>query len=239
MRALGVSTAVSGLIVVLSFRRSFWLLLASGIAIVVWRSISLRKWNSNRALLASVGIVVGLGMAVASFGGQALAERLESLNPLSENDLAVSNADHLGDIADAWSVVSANPVVGLGIGTYYQTKRISGWKLTSFEVHNAFLNAWLKFGLLGLITYIGFHFRWIVGLFRSGRSSFIGIVGAGVYLLAEQVPSLIQTWPYNSFQISVHHGILLAVCLLGVAELHHEQDVAFPSNHARKIQTPA
>lgn len=218
-RAVGWAAISSTLVVALSYRRSVWLLLVAGMTLVAWRALRARHLSSRKfATISALGALF-LVILLLSIGTEALAERIASINPTSENRLASTNSDHLGDILDAWDVVAENPVAGAGVGAYYETDRIAGWKTRSFEVHNAFLNSWLKFGLLGLVVYIGFHVRWIMAYFKAGKLGWLaGSAGAGIYLLADQVPASIQTWAYASFQLSIHRGILLAALLVAAAE---------------------
>jgi competence ComEA-like helix-hairpin-helix protein len=218
-RALGWSAISSTLVVALSFRRSLWLLLVVGMSLVAWRALRARRLSPRKWLTISLFGSLSVVILVLSIGPAALSERIASISPTSDNRLASTNSDHLGDMADAWDVIAQSPVAGLGVGAYYETNRIANWKVRSFEVHNAFLHAWLKFGLLGLVVYIGFHLRWIGALFKAGRvGGLAGGAGAGIYLLADQVPASIQTWAYGSFQLSVQRGILLAALLVSVAE---------------------
>ena len=217
-RALGGAAISSTLVVALSYRRSVWLLLVAGMSLVAWRALRARHLSPRKWLTISLSGSLLAAILLLSVGTEALSERISSINPTSDNRLASTNSDHLGDLADAWDVVAESPVVGIGAGAYYETNRIVGWKVRSFEVHNAFLNAWLKFGLLGLVVYIGFHIRWIAALFRAGRAGLVGGAGAGIYLLADQVPALIQTWAYGSFQVSIQRGVLLAALLVSVVD---------------------
>ena len=218
-RALGWAAISSTLVVALSFRRSLWLLLVAGMSLVAWRALRARRFSPRKVLAISLLGSLFASILLVSIGSDALAERISSINPTSDNRLAVTNSDHLGDIADAWDVVNESPIVGLGVGSFYETSRIVGWKTRSFEVHNAFLHSWLKFGVFGLIVYIGFHVRWIMGFFKAGKVGWLaGSVGAGIYLLADQVPASIQTWAYGSFQLSIQRGILLAALLVAVIE---------------------
>jgi hypothetical protein len=219
--ALGGAALASTLVVFLSFRRSLWLLLVAGLCIVGWMAFRRGSLSPRKLLAATVLGSLVVAILLLSIGSEALAERISSINPTSDNRVAATNADHLGDIADAWDVIMTNPISGLGVGSYYETSRIVGWKTRSFEVHNAMLQSWLKFGLLGLIVYIGFNVRWIMAFLKAGRVGWLaGSVGAGIYLIADQVPALMQTWAYGSVQLSVHRGILLAALLVAVMEKH-------------------
>jgi O-antigen ligase/polysaccharide polymerase Wzy-like membrane protein len=91
--------------------------------------------------------------------------RAKSMNPLAErSSYSITNEDHVGDVLDALDVVEEHPVLGIGLGQSYRTRRITGWKTESWEVHNALLHVWVFYGLLGLIAFLSFHaslFHWL------------------------------------------------------------------------------
>jgi hypothetical protein len=143
------------LLVLLSLRRSFWGEMAIGTAVIA----TLQK---NRKYLMALVLLSGL---VFSYGGSRFYLRAESLNPLAErSSYAITNEDHVSDLLDAFDVVKENPVLGIGLGHPYKTRRIADWKAESWEVHNGLLHVWVFYGLLGLIAYLSFHaslFRWL------------------------------------------------------------------------------
>jgi O-antigen ligase len=142
------------LLILLSLRRTFWGEMAFGIVIVA----ILQK---NRRCLWAFVLLPGL-----LFGySDRFYLRAKSMNPLAErSSYAISNEDHVGDLLDALDVVEEHPVLGIGLGHSYRTRRITDWKTESWEVHNGLLHAWVFYGLLGLIAYVSFHvslFRWL------------------------------------------------------------------------------
>lgn len=142
------------LLILLSLRRTFWGEMALGLVIVA----ILQK---NRRCLWALVLLPGL-----IFGySDRFYLRAKSMNPLAErSSYAISNEDHVGDVLDALDVVEEHPVLGIGLGHSYRTRRITDWKTESWEVHNGPLHAWVFYGLLGLIAYLLFHaslFRWL------------------------------------------------------------------------------
>lgn len=227
-RVLPAIAAISSLVVVMSFRRSFWLMLLAGLGMVAWRAARLRSIaRLSRAVFVGVFVLLG---AVIALGPDTLAERAQSFSLSSANRFSVTNSDHLGDLLDAWHVIQENPVLGLGIGTFCATDAIIDWKDQSFEVHSAVLNAWLKFGVLGVVVYIGFHLRWIRAALRIPPSVMCGSTGAGIFLIGVQIHALLQTWPYASFQLSVAHGVILGALLVGVRDASQSFSARRPSS---------
>jgi O-Antigen ligase len=143
------------LLVVLSLRRTFWGEMAVGIVVLV----TLQKKKKHLvALLLLSGLVV-------SYSGSRFYLRAKSMNPLAEkSSYTITNEDHVGDVLDALDVAKEHPILGIGLGHPYRTRRITHWKAESYEVHNGLLQAWVFYGLLGLIAYLWFHaslFRWL------------------------------------------------------------------------------
>lgn len=215
-RAVQASTLLCSLLVLLAFRRSFWMLWVLGIVGVV--IVNRGRLGARRAQIgtAFVGVMVMGAVVVAVIGSDRITERIESFSPTSESTLASTNQDHYNDTLDALDVIAEDPLLGYGIGRFYQTQRIRGWKLESFDVHNAPLHAWLKFGLVGFVAYLGFHLQWVRFALRRtvpdgpARATSLAV---GVFVLAELGVSLVGTWPYSSFHMSMHRAVLLAALL--------------------------
>lgn len=219
---LGLTVISTSLLVILSFRRSLWAFLVIGLGIVGWKSLRGGRLRPSVAIQFTLATLAVGALAVAVLGTDPILERLGSFNPLAENQYSATNEDHVNDLIDAVGVIGREPVFGLGIGQRYKTDLIADWKPESFEVHNAFLNVWLKFGLLGLFTFIGFHLATVRALWRTGRLGVPALTGAGTALVAEQVVNLVQPWPYASLQYSLHRGIVFAVLLtVGWQQLSH------------------
>jgi hypothetical protein len=234
--ALRVTAVSTSLLIILSFRRSVWLFFLTGLIVIAFRAARRRRLTVTKTwrLLSAAAVVTAV--VLVSFGGEVVAARVASINPAADNEFTATNADHVNDIKDALAVIGENPVFGFGTGTFYETDRIANWKESSFEVHNAVLHVWLKFGLLGLITYLGFHYRLIRTLLRYDDHVIAGFGAAGVFFLAEQVEMLMQTWAYGSIHLSIHHGILIGVLLVAAGPRGRafvgEEGVAVPERGA-------
>lgn len=211
--ALRLTLIASTVLVLLSFRRSLWAYVVLTIIVVGFWGI--RTSRAGRAtamrLLGALGLLAII--AVLALGPEKVYERVESFSPSAENRYTATNEDHVNDVRDALTVIATEPLLGLGIGTTYETELISEWKTESFEVHNAFIHSWLKFGLLGLITYVGFHIALGLALYRLGGRGAMGFVAAGISVFTEQVVSLVQTWPYGGFAYTLAKGVVIGIFL--------------------------
>ena len=220
IRAAAISAS---LLVLLSFRRTFWITLALGIPAMMWLARK-RGYLPRRRLLgiAVVGAVL-VAVTLANLGADVVWARIGSINPgtdRTENEFSVTNTDHLNDIVDAVSVIRRNPLFGLGIGRFYKTQLIQEWKATSFEVHDPFVHVWLKFGLLGLVAYAGYYWsaiRAFAALRLPSVSETLSIAATGVFLGSELVGNALGTWLEGSFKSSVFLGVLVG-SLLAMAD---------------------
>lgn len=218
----------SSLLVLLSFRRTFWITLVVGIPAMMW--LMRRRGYLRRRRLLGIAAVAGALVAVTlvSLGPEKVWTRIGSINPGTdrmENEFSVSNPDHLNDIIDAVRVIGRNPLFGFGIGRFYQTQLIQEWKTTSFEVHDPFVHVWLKFGLLGLVAYAGYYWsaiRAFVMLRRPSVIETLSVSATGVFLGAELVGNALGTWLEGSVKSSVFLGVLVG-SLIAIAEQSPQQ----------------
>ena len=159
-------SAAAYVLVLLCFRRTFWTQL--GVATLLLLMLKTRR-RVRKLMLATLAVVI-----VATALGPAFYERMQSMDfTQDESEFSQGNPDHVGEILDAWEQLKQDPVLGIGLGTSFQTVRIQGWKEESVMVHNAPLHVWLKYGLLGLVCYLWFHaalLRWLWRKCRQGGS---------------------------------------------------------------------
>jgi hypothetical protein len=203
---LRVGGVAGSLLVLLSFRRSFWLVWGIGLATLLLLYLRTRNARPARVLLAGLGGAALVFIAVASLGTDNVTARLGSFLPTSTGTYSATNEDHVNDLIDAWSIIEQDPLLGYGIGRRYETQLISAWKTESFEVHNAVLHVWLKFGILGAVTYIWFHAAFIRAAARYRVS-----VPIAAFVVGQSVATIFGTWPYGRFQMAVFLGLALAI----------------------------
>lgn len=213
-RVVCSAAALLGLVlVVLAFRRTYW-----GEAVVGLVTILL-VFNKRR--LSAALALAALGAALLPYLPGEFRLRAESANPFAgeENRYTVTNEDHVNDLRDAWDVIKQDPVLGYGLGRPYETERIENWKHTSWGVHNAVLHVWLRYGALGLVSYLGLHvatLRWLLRLSRRFHPDSFErwwLIAAFSYITATLVVSLFASpWPYGASQNS-----LLILGLVGTA----------------------
>jgi O-antigen ligase len=202
-------SAAATLVVLLSFRRTYWAELAIAVAIL----LMINSRHSARTLL----LLLMFGVTASLWMGRPLLDRFASLDVRdSESRYSADNVDHVSDLLDAWDQVCASPIMGIGLGRSYPTWRIRNWKDESVMVHNAPLHVWLKYGLLGLILYLTFHlclFGRLLQYSKRAPPSDLAIANAVLaYVAAQFVVSLgFAPWPYSSLQSTNLTAFLLAV----------------------------
>jgi hypothetical protein len=203
LRLAGISGA---LLVLLSFRRSFWLVWALGLVLVAFLHMRRQGGRPIRLFVAAaLGFAVVL-VTIAALGSEALLARLESFSPTATGQFTATNEDHVNDLVDAWSIVRQDPILGFGIGRHYETNLISDWKAESFEVHNSLIHVWLKFGVAGAVVYIWFHFA----LARASIQS-RDLLPVGAFVVSQFAATMVGTWPYGRFQMAIFLGLLIAI----------------------------
>ena len=211
---LRVAGLASSLLVLLSFRRSFWLVWIIGLLMIFL--LALRRRRSGVRIYASLTVLaILLVTATVAIGTEVILERVTSFLPTATGQYAVTNQDHVNDIIDAWKVIGRDPLLGLGIGSTYETELISDWKQESFEVHNAVLHVWLKFGLVGAVIYVILHWKLVQSSLRHAST-----VPIAAFITGEFLATTFGTWPYGSFQNSIFHGLLLAALVVNGASVH-------------------
>jgi len=208
---------LANLLVIVCFRRTFWVELFVASVILFYPNRKLRLFG------ASV-LIFGFLLAIVLVPG-VFVERLKSFNLLEgdeASDYAETNMGHLGDLLDAWDQIQEHPITGIGQGSAYDTVRIVDWKTESWIVHNAALHVWLRYGIGGLIAYFWFHYRllrWIRSL-RNGTDRQVQALAEAsfAYLTAVCIVSLgFAPWPYGETQSCIAVAFLVG-CLLALQE---------------------
>ncbi len=178
--ALSVLTAV----IVVSMSRSFWLAFAvAGViaAIVSWRlSYKLYFKALTYVVVGVIGAAVIMFITVkfpypnpqAGLSADALAARLD----FSGDEAALASRWSL--LPNLWTEIKEAPLFGQGFGStvsyYSQDPRVlaqnpSGW-YTTYAFEWAYLDTWLKLGILGLLPLLVWLFYLLFGLWKQSIS---------------------------------------------------------------------
>jgi hypothetical protein len=212
------SSVICTIVIMLSFRRSYWLAWGVGMFVVLVIAWKRRQLTSRNVMAVGMTVTIGFVALFVAMGTDAVLDRFESFLPSSTGDYSATNEDHVNDLVEAFRAISDEPILGVGIGRTYPTPSLAHWKLRSFEVHNAVLHAWLKFGLVGMIVFVGFHMQWIRSLLRPIQDTAYDAARAGVaaFIVSQFANTIVQTWVYGRVQMAIHMGVLLAIVLANV-----------------------
>jgi O-antigen ligase len=141
-----------------SFSRSAWLGTAAGLAYLAWvmrpwLGIDWRSARVHRALWVVGGLLVAGGLVLGFAYGELLGARLVRLSSPLE---ATSIRERLEDYRQAWGLIRAVPLKGVGSGYYIPAlwagvgeDRPPGFR----RVHNAYLLAAAELGVVGALLW--------------------------------------------------------------------------------------
>jgi hypothetical protein len=227
------SSFLACFLVLVCFRRTFWLELFISSAILTFR-------NRRARILGLTAVAAGLVLTVVVVPG-VFVKRVKSFNvlesvvePTAASEFTDTNFDHVNDILDAWDQIQEHPITGLGLGYTYPTLRIRNWKIESWGVHNMPTHVWLRYGIVGLLSYLWYHFRLLGWLrrYNSGADRWVRAFAevTFAYLTAQFVTSFgFSPWPYGSTQFCIAMAFLLgSVFALQGSQL---APVVFLGNH--------
>ena len=194
--------AVGTSVVVLAFRRYAWVELAAVFAAFILFS----GVNRRRYVVSIAGVAVACLLTIAlTWSSLDWGGRFASLDPTqtrAENVYATTNQGHINDILDGFDEAKAHPIAGLGVGVLYHGQRTAQWKGDAGMVHNAPVEVWIKFGLLGLIVFVTIYvilFRDIWRRRNRGRVCDLLSFGGGAFLFGNAlVIGTVYSWPFGA-----------------------------------------
>lgn len=150
-------------VLIFSFRRTSYAMLLVGIFLISTRL------NLKHFILLSFTFIALVSLSITFFNKFELNE-IETLK-LIKNRLTItskydhydqydqaliSNNAHIRDILMGINFVRDNLIVGLGVGSKFYADRSIVYE-TSL-IHNGLLHSWIKFGILGALSYIFFYY---------------------------------------------------------------------------------
>ncbi|MDD2680839.1 MAG: O-antigen ligase family protein [Patescibacteria group bacterium] len=171
-------------VIVISMSRSFWLALGvSGLiaAVVSWRLAWSLYFKALAYILVSALMAMLIIFVVIKFplpGNNydvrftALSERLE----VNTDEAALASRWSL--LPNLWQAIKKDPILGQGFGAsvsyYSQDPRVlannpDGW-YTTYAFEWAYLDTWLKIGILGTLAFVSWLIYLIIALWQYSRS---------------------------------------------------------------------
>ena len=192
------------LAVLATMTRAVWISFAVSTIVLGFRLIE-RRVQALCVLLAVVGLMVGLVLGFSNHSLKAaLWDRTGERGPV-EARLAVYEA--------GWSMFKERPFTGWPAGGMYSElgRRMEGYHLRTFYVHNTYLALLVEFGAPGLALYGILFFN----LFRLSRGRKRGEAPPGE---ADSVASLRKLWPvllsvylFNAFFVDMAYQFVIGL----------------------------
>lgn len=180
--------------------RAIWISFAVSTIALVFR---LRVPHLRRACLGLViaGLVFGLAISLThSSIANTLRDRTAERGPV-EARVAVYDA--------AWGMFQERPFTGWTAGGMYSelARRMQGYHLRSFYVHNTYLSLLIEFGIPGLALYGILFFN----LFRLARTGTAADESAYISGLRKAWPILLCVYLFNAFFVDMAYQFVIGL----------------------------
>jgi len=219
--ANGMSLNILGILtIVLAQKRKvvllLWLLLPLAVLATMTRAVWISFAVSTVALGFRLGVphlrraCLGLALAGLAFGlaigftdnsvANSLRDRTAERGPV-EARMAVYDA--------AWGMFQERPLTGWTAGGMYSelARRMQGYRLRSFYVHNTYLSLLIEFGIPGLVLYGILFFN----LFRLGRTGTAADESPPISALRKAWPILLGVYLFNAFFVDMAYQFVIGL----------------------------
>ncbi len=207
------------LTIVLSLRRAAWLDIVIALAITgIWSGRS--GFRNAIALLA--GVVIVLELVSPGIAFSQIEHAVKYTTGAQGRDF--SSAYRTWETANAWENVQHHPVGGIGPSTDWTFYNSFDGRFRPYGfsyLHNSYLWVWLRFGLLGLVAYVGLFAAsaWkLLGRRLPLESTIAGAMMVGLVIAVYTASFLTTTvrWPTTV-------GLLLGIGLAARARMQSDE----------------
>ena len=202
------------LAILATMTRAVWISFVSSSVLLGYR-LAKHRLQAVYALLAVVGLMIGLAIDVSNQSlKKALLDRTAERGPV-EARLAVYEA--------GWTMFKERPFSGWPAGGMYAelARRMEGYHLRSFYVHNTYLALLVEFGVPGLILYGILFFN----LFRLAWHCPPGESGT-VASLRKIWPILLSVYLFNAFFVDMAYQFVIGLVFTVAGMLCARQEFA-------------
>jgi O-antigen ligase len=151
--------------------------------------------------LAFAGVVFGLAISFTDNSvANALRDRTAERGPV-EARMAVYDA--------AWGMFQERPLTGWTAGGMYSelARRMQGYRLRSFYVHNTYLSLLIEFGIPGLVLYGILFFN----IFRLRRTGTAADESPPIFALRKAWPILLCVYLFNAFFVDMAYQFVIGL----------------------------
>jgi putative inorganic carbon (HCO3(-)) transporter len=202
------------LAILATMTRAVWISFVVSSVLLGFRLVK-RRLQAVYALLAAVGLMIGLAIDVSNQSlKNALLDRSAERGPV-EARLAVYDA--------GWTMFLDRPFSGWPAGGMYAelARRMEGYHLRSFYVHNTYLALLVEFGVPGLILY-GILFFNLFRLAWQGPPEESGTVAS----LRKVWPILLSVYLFNAFFVDMAYQFVIGLVFTVAGMLCARQEFA-------------
>jgi O-antigen ligase len=220
--ANGMSLNILGILAIVLARKHrkvvllLWLILPVAVLATLTRAVWISFVASSIALgfrlgerclrraclgLGVVGLLVSLAVGLGNSSlANTLRDRTEERGPVQVR-MAVYDA--------GWAMFQERPLTGWTAGGMYAelARRMQGYHLRVFYVHNTYLSLLIEFGLPGLVLYGILFFN----LFRLGRSGLVEDESTPLSALRKAWPILLGVYLFNAFFVDMAYQFVIGL----------------------------
>jgi O-antigen ligase len=201
------------LAVLATMTRAVWIAFAiSGIAV----GFRLREYRKHVwVVLAVAGLLGGIALGIRSTSlKSAIAERTEERGPVDAR-IAVYDA--------GWAMFKERPLTGWPAGGMYGelARRMEGYHLRTFYVHNTYLALLVEFGIPGLALYLILF----VNLFRFSRVK-VADEPEPIRSLRRLWPILLAVYLFNAFFVDMAYQFVIGLLFTIAGILRASQEAS-------------
>jgi O-antigen ligase len=220
--ANGMALNILGIlaIVLAQKHRKIVLLLWLALPVAVLATMTRAVWIAFAVSTIALGFRLGVPRLRRACVGLALAGLVAGLGIfLTDNSLANSLRERTGERGSvearvavydaAWSMIQERPLTGWTSGGLYSelARRMQGYHLRSFYVHNTYLSLLIEFGVPGLALYGILFFN----LFRLSRTSKSADESPPLYALRKAWPILLCVYLFNAFFVDMAYQFVIGL----------------------------
>jgi len=187
------------LAVLATMTRAVWIAFAVSTVVLGFRLVQ-RRVLALCTLLAIVGLLIGVSISLSNHSLKAaLWDRTGERGPVDAR-LAVYDA--------GWAMFEERPFTGWAAGGMYAelARRMEGYQLRTFYVHNTYLALLVEFGVPGLALYVILFYN----LFRLCWRGPPGESGA-VASLRKVWPILLSVYLFNAFFVDMAYQFVIGL----------------------------
>ncbi|OGH79144.1 MAG: hypothetical protein A2469_03675 [Candidatus Magasanikbacteria bacterium RIFOXYC2_FULL_40_16] len=187
-----------------TFSRSAWL--AFGVFIISLTILKIKNKTNNRQFLSLISYLLSLTILLSILFFPLVQTRFSQ----NSNNEIISTSERISGVEEAWQIISAKPLLGVGAGNYtlaaYQLNPARpGWEYQ--PVHNVFLLIFAELGIIGAVLLLLTILSIISHLLSLNKNT-------APYILC--LISYVFLLTFDHYLFSTYAGLLISTVYLGI-----------------------